>query len=130
MPRNIQLLVDHSFSLERDVVSLFGGGTGNGTSNLSAVKGKGVQSVTRSGVGLHTIRLTDKWVGLLNFKSCVVDATSPTAWQVEVVSETVASTKQVKIAVFKNGTAADLTSDEKLRFELVLAAGTQIPSGV
>lgn len=119
------------FTLERDVVRIFGRGTGASTADMTAVKGKGISTasdaIDRTGAGLYSINLTDKWAGLLMFKAAIIDATTPDDWEVVVVSETVASTKKVNIAVFKAGTAADLTNDEKLLFEIVVCNNSQKP---
>jgi len=119
----------HQFSFERNVVRIFGGGTGAATSDLTSVKGKGVASITRTDVGLHTITLDDKWAGLLMFDACIIDATTPDDWEVGVTEELVSSSKTVKIAIFKGGSATDLSTDEKIKFEIVVSDSNQLPKG-
>jgi hypothetical protein len=117
------------YTAEPDVVRLFGRATGASTSALTSVKGKGIASIARTGVGAHTITLTDRWEGFLMFAACVIDTTTPDDWEVTVVEELVATSKTVKIAVFKGGTATDLTTDEKILFELVVSRTDQLPAG-
>lgn len=118
------------FSLERDVVRIFGSGIGAGAANLTSIKGAGVASVAQTATGKYTITLRDKWPGLLMFKGTVVDANATTDdWEVVVVEELVATSKTVKIAVFKGGTLTDLTSDRKLLFEIVIQNTSQLPRG-
>lgn len=122
-------LSDEQYAFERDTIRLFGRGTGAATSSLTSVKGKGITSIARTGVGLHTITLADKYQGLLMFKSAIIDATTPDDWEVVVVEELVATSKTIKIAIFKGGTAADLSTDEKILFEIVVSNSAQLPQG-
>lgn len=115
-------------TLAREVVMLFGGGTGAGTSALTSVVGAGIASITRTGVGLHTVTLSDKWNKLLHFSFEIMDPTTVDDWDVRVLAETVSTNKTITIAVFKAGTAADLSTDEKLKFMLVLLNSAQPPS--
>jgi hypothetical protein len=108
---------------------LFGRGTGAATSTLTSIKGKGIASIARTGVGAHTITLTQKWQGLLMFSAAIIDATTADDWEVTVVEDAVAASKTVKIAIFKGGTAADLSTDEKILFEVVLSKTKQLPAG-
>lgn len=120
-------LSEHQYAIERDTVKIYGRGTGASTSSLTSVKGKGISTITRTGTGAHTITLTDQWQGLLGFSASIIDATSTDDWEVTVVSETVASTKTVLIAIFKSGTAADLTTDEKILFEITVSRSGNLP---
>lgn len=120
------------FTMERDVVRLFGRGTGAGAADLTGVKGAGLAATAafdQTGTGLYTINLADKWPGLLMFSAAVIDATSPDDWEVVVVSEAVATSKTIDIAVFKGGVAADLSTDEKLLVEVVLSNGAGAAKG-
>ena len=121
------------FTLERDVVRLFGRGTGAGAANCTGIKGMGLgaaaTAIDQTGTGLYTINLADKWPGLLMFKACVIDPGTPDDWEVTLVTETVASTKTLTIAVFKSGTLTDLTSGEKILFEIVVSNSTKLPKG-
>jgi len=115
-------------TLDRGVVLLYGGGTGAGAANMTGIVGPGIQSITRSGVGLYTINIADRWHAFLMFTGLVLDPTAPDDWEVNVVSETVAGavTRAVNIIVNKSGAATDLTTDEKLKFELVVS-NTSVP---
>lgn len=121
-------LSQQQYAIERDTVKIYARGTGAGTSALTSVKGKGVTSITRQGVGTHTVNLTDTWNGLLAFSACVIDATTPDDWEVVVTAETVASTKTVAIAIFKGGTAADLSTDEKILIEITVSRSANKPT--
>jgi hypothetical protein len=122
-------LIGKQYTLERDVVRLYGMGIGAGAANLTGVKGKGITSIVRTGVGAHTITLANKWNGFLNFAACIVDTTTPDDWEVTLVEELVATSKTIKIAIFKGGTAAELTTDELIKFEIVLSNTAQKPTG-
>lgn len=117
------------YSAEPDVVRLFGRGTGASTSALTSVKGKGIASIARTGVGAHTITLSEKWNGFLMFSSAILSSAAADDYEVTVVEELVASSKTVKIAIFKGGSAADLQTTDKILFELVLSRTAQKPAG-
>ena len=120
------------FTMERDVVRIFGRGTGAGAANCTAVKGMGLATtnpIDQTATGRYTINLADKWPGLLMFRAAIVDATTPDDWEVVMVSEDVASAKQILIAVFKGGTLTDLTTDNKILFEIVISNSTKLPRG-
>lgn len=125
-------LTSESYMMERDVLTLFGNCVGNGASDPTALKGKGIASIAHvggAGSGTYTITLTDKWNGLLFHSFSVLDATSPAVWAVTVSAQTVSSSKTISINVFKAGVAADLTSDEKLYFKLQVSNSAQTPAG-
>jgi hypothetical protein len=117
------------YTAEPDVVRLFGRGTGAATSTLTSIKGKGISTIARTGVGAHTITFRDKWMGFLMFSACILDATTPDDWEVVVIEDAVLASKTLKIAIFKGGTAADLSTDEKILFEVVLSKTSQKPAG-
>lgn len=109
-------------------------GTGTVTTlpvDPTSVMGKGVESVLASTTlgedGLYTITLSTQFAGLLAVKSCVIDTTSADDWEVLVVSETVATTRQIVIQTLKGGAVAELTDDEKLCLEVVLATSSMKP---
>lgn len=120
--------------LDRDAVGVFGGGTGASASNMTAILGAGVVSITRgASAGLYTINLADKWNKLLFAGFEVIDPTTTKHWEVAVVSEDVASGKTIVIQAFSAAGAAapaasDLTTDEKLKFMLILSNTGQVPS--
>jgi hypothetical protein len=116
-------------ALDRESVILFGGGTGAGAADLTAIKGIGVTSITRTGAGLYTITLKDKYNSFLYLGGQVIDPTAPDDWEVNVVSEAVLASKTIAIAVYKGGVAADLTADEKLKLFIALSNTAQSPTG-
>ncbi len=120
--------------MQRDVVVLYAGGTGAGAGDLTGVVGKaglkqsGSDQFNQTGTGLYQVTLADKYHDLLFFSGLVLDATDPDDWEVVVVSEDVAGAKTIDLAVFKGGALTDLTTDEKLRCQIVLKNGNQGPS--
>lgn len=124
-------LSDEQYALERDTVKLYARGVGAATSNLTGVKGKGITSIVRTGTGAHTITITDQWNGLLAFSACIIDPGTTDDWEVTVVSEAVAhaTTRELKIAIFKGGTATDLSTDETILMEITVSNTAQLPTG-
>jgi len=110
------------------VVMLHARGTGAGTSDLTAVKGNGVASITRTGVGTHRITLARKMQGLLNVIGNVIDVTTPDDWEVNVLTD-LTNNLTVDIAIYKGGTAADLSTDEKLLLTLIVQDTAVKPAG-
>lgn len=111
--------------LHRGVVQIVGGGTGAGNADLTSVYGAGVASIPDGGTGEYVITLSDKYNSFLHGSFQIIDATTPDDWTVTVTAEAVATDKTVSITVFKAGTAADLTTDEKLTFCLWLSNTSQ-----
>lgn len=114
-------------ALDRDVILLFGGGTGAGAAALTAILGAGVASVAETATGKYTITFRDKFNALLYFQGVVIDPGTPDDWEVVVESYSLSS-KTISIVVFKGGTAADLTTDEKLKFMAVFSNTAQAPT--
>ena len=119
--------------LDREVVKIFGKCVGNTTSNPTGVAGAGVAGVTRSGVGLYTITLQDKWNTFLGAKFTVIDSSALEHYEITVSSETVASTKTVNLTIWGAATGVapvklDLGTDVTLRFEIDLSNTGQTPS--
>lgn len=101
---------------------IFGKGTGAGAANLTALQSAGaIVSIAETGTGLYTVTLADKFNSLLWFQGAVLDPTGVDDWEVVPITETVASTKTITIGVFKGGTLADLTTDEKLYLNIVVS---------
>lgn len=136
------LLVDVTGDFDKDDEDITGdvagaavaNGTGAATTipvNPTDVKGKGIVSVEASSTlgedGKYTITLRDPWPGLLAVKSCVVSSDTADDWAVTVLSESVATTKQVVIQMLKGGSVAALADTEKLLLELVLATSSMKP---
>jgi len=107
-------------------VVLHGRATGAGASALTGQKGP--WAITRTGVGLHTITLNQKFAGLLNAQFAVIDVTTPDDWEV-VLTTDLTNNQTIGIAIFKGGTAAELTTDEKLLITLTLQDTSAKPAG-
>lgn len=110
------------------VVMIHARGTGAGAANLTSVKGNGITSITRTGVGTHRITLARKFQGLLNVIANIIDVTTPDDWEVNVLTD-LTSNQTIDIAIYKSGAAAELTSDEKLLLTLVLQDTSAKPAG-
>lgn len=107
------------------VVKLYGRGTGAATSALTSVKGP--WTITRSGVGTHSIVTSQKYAGLLNASFQVIDGGTIDDWEV-VLSADLATGNTIGIQVFKGGVAADLPATAKLLIELTLANSAAKPA--
>lgn len=111
----------HSQVLERGVVTLFGGATGAGDANMTAVKGAGITSVAyAAAAGKFTITLDDKWAAFLGINCSVLDTNNTDSWSFNIVSETVASTKTVVVQFLLNDVETSPTSGEKVFFQIHL----------
>lgn len=114
------------YTLDRDITTLYGKGTGAAAADLTSVGGIGIASVAyAASTGVYTLTLSDKWAKLLNWHFQVLDATSAAVWAVTVSAETVSSTKTITLNVFKAGTLANLSTDEILKFSLDLCDTAQ-----
>lgn len=116
------------FTLERDVVTLYCRGVGAATSSLTGVKGKGLTSITRTGVGAHTITFDAKYNGLLFAVFSIIDTGTVDDWEVTLV-EDLTTSNELKIAIFKGGTAADLATTGTLLGKFDLSNTAQLPKG-
>lgn len=110
------------------VVMIHARGTGAGAANMTGVKGNGITSIARTGIGTHRITLARKYAGLLNVIGNVLDVTTPDDWEVVVLTD-LTSNQTVDIGIYKGGAAAELTTDEKLLLTLVLQDTQTKPSG-
>lgn len=119
---------DEQHVKEAGVWRLFLKGTGAGAADITLTRGLGINpTVDQTGTGLYTITLTDKWKALLHADFNVIDTTTPDEWVVNLAEELVSTSKTIKIAVFKGGTLADLSTDEVLTGEIVLTNSSLVP---
>lgn len=108
------------------VVKIFARGTGAGAANLTSVKG--VTSIAETATGKYTVTLPRKYQGLLMVSGIVIDPTSVDDWEVSLESD-LTTNQTFGILVTKSGTAADLTTDEKLLLEITLEDSAVKPAG-
>lgn len=108
------------------VVKIYARGTGAGAANLTAVKG--VTSIAETATGKYTVTLDRKYAGLLMVTGIVIDPTSVDDWEVTLESD-LTSNQTFGILVTKSGTAADLTTDEKLLLEITVQDTKALPAG-
>jgi len=116
--RNLKKQIAHFIP---DPILILGKGTGAAAADLTALAAPGVSLVDQTGTGLYNIVLEDKYNTFLHASFGVIDPGTVDDWEVQVVAETVATTKLISIAVFKGGTLTDLTTDEKLTFAIFLS---------
>lgn len=125
---------NNSYMLARNVYTILGKCVGAGTANPTALKGKGIASVTRTALGKYTITLQDKWAALLSLDLSFIDSTGAIQFTYNIVSETVsATTKAINITVFSSATAvapgiADLAATTTMKMCIMLSNSSQIPT--
>lgn len=120
---------NQAYQLEPEVVTLYGRFTGAGdAANPTALKGKGITSVTSAATGVHVCILQNKYNGLLFFAASVIDTTSLDDWEVTLATDLVTN-NTVTFHTFKGGTLANLSTDEKLVFKLDLSNSAALPLG-
>lgn len=122
----VNTLIEQQYTNLGGVVTLHGRGTGAATSALTSVKGP--WTITRSGVGTHSIVLNRKFSGLLNAMFSVIDGGVIDDWEV-TISADLATGNTIGIQVFKGGTATDLPATAKLLITLVLQDSAAKPAG-
>jgi hypothetical protein len=108
------------------VSKVFARGTGAGAANLTSVKG--VTSIAETATGKYTVTLDRKYKGLLMVTGIIIDPSSVDDWEVTLESD-LTSNQTFGILVTKSGTAADLTTDEKLLLEITLQDTAGLPAG-
>ncbi len=115
------------YQLEPATIQIFGRATGAGAANMTALKGKGVTSITRTGTGAHTIVLADKYKGVLMAQFAVISTATADDYEVMLTSDLTSGTT-VGIAIFKGGAAADLQTTDTLLFKFELVDTTTVPT--
>ena len=116
------------FTMERAPCTLYFRATGAATSALTAVRGKGITSITRSGVGIFSLLLDAKYNGLLQILFNVIDVGTVDDWEVTPTSD-LTTGNTITFQVFKSGTAADLPTTAKLLGSVVLSNTASLPVG-
>lgn len=105
---------------------IYASGTGAGAANLTSVKG--VASIAETATGKYTVTLNHKVKQLLWVQGVVVDPTSVDDWEVSVETD-LTTNNAFGIFVTKSGTAADLTTDEKLLLVIHVQDSSTLPAG-
>lgn len=90
-----------------------------GAPTLDAVNSKGFKSIVRTAAGQYTVTLEGTWNRLLDVHATIISATAQDS-EVQVASETVASTKTVVIRTLTAATATDLSTGTTLLLKLEL----------
>lgn len=119
---------DEQYTNLGGVVILHARGTGAAAANLTSVKGNGITSITRTGVGTHRITLGRKFAGLLNVIANVIDVTTPDDVIVNAITD-LTNNQTIDIQVYRNSAASDLPTDEKLLLTLILQDTSSKPAG-
>lgn len=120
-----RLFNQFSFGLEKMRVSLFMHMTigAVGAPTLIAGDSKGIESVTRIGVGLYRIKLQDSYVKLLMASD--LRKLSSNAVQMLLNLDDVSANKIMEVAfVDKNGAQVELGNGEEVRMSIVLRNST------
>lgn len=108
-------------ALDKEIKTLFAkiaiGATGAPTLNTSA--SKGVASVARTAAGDYTITLSDKWDSLV-WAAAQLVVSADEDLTIHVDSETVASTKTVKLTCLAATTPTDPSNGSTLLVQLML----------
>lgn len=112
-----------SYSLEANVVRLYGKFTVGAANAITINRGKGIASISRTAAGKVTITLSEVYASLLNVSVIKSNASAAAeALLPSVVSEDVASAKTVVVG-FSNAAVpafTDLTSGDVVFVEIVL----------
>lgn len=85
---------------------------------------KGIASVSRTSAGKFVITMSDTYNYLIGIKGCFVAAGGPSAPDVNVSAESVASAKTVTILTQSGGVSTDPASGEVLLLEIELKNST------
>jgi len=99
-----------SHSFERMLVSLMGNITAGSGSNLSVVGLKGA-AIAKTGTGLYTITLEDKYKAMIGLSITMKSALASDI-QAQVVSEDVSSAQTIVIRTTVAGVATDIPSGD------------------
>lgn len=102
-------------------VTIFAKAIGAAGASPTSLVAPGVKSFVWNSTGNYTLTLEDKYNKFLSLIGNVVDPTAPAQWVINVLAETVASTKTIQIVVYKAGVAADLTSDETVVLRITVS---------
>lgn len=112
---------------------ILGSGVGAATSSLTSQKGV---TITRTGVGLHTITLSKKYAGLLACNLSVKSTGTVANWQAMLLADNVASAGTLTIAILgsavdhtNSNKAIDLTTAEKLLIDITVENTNVKPAG-
>lgn len=122
----INQFVEQQYTNLGGVTTLYGRGTGAGALTLTSVKGP--WTFTYVSTGKYTITLNRKFAGLLDFTGTVIDVTTPDDWEVFLATD-LTSNNAISFLVYKGGTLADLSTDEKILLRVVLQDSAVKPSG-
>ena len=122
------------FTMNRDQWELTAKATGAAGASPTGLKGIGIASIAWVSTGLYDITLTDKWAALLDANFVVIDSTGLRHYCFTIVTETVSTTKIIRVKVFAAATTvaptlANLETTDTLRLSLKLSNTVQTPNG-
>lgn len=127
-------LTSENFNSLRDRVNLIAQCIGAAAANPTGLKSGGlITSIVRNSAGNYTITLVDKWAALLGFQACVLDSANALHYEINLVSETVSSTKTIVMQVWGAATATapakvDLPVTATLKLDITLTNTQQKPA--
>lgn len=114
-------------------VRILGSGVGAATSDLTSQKGV---TITRTGVGLHTVTLPRKYSGLVAWNLSIKSTATVANWQAMLLVDSVASAGTFTIAILgsavdhtNSNKAIDLDTTEKLFIDVTVEDSAVKPAG-
>ncbi len=127
-------LTDSSKTFNREEVSITSKCVGAAGASPTGLKGLGVASIAWVSTGLYDITLSDKWAALLGADFHVIDSTGLRHYCFTIVSETVSTTKVIRVKVFAAATTvaptlANLAATDIWLIGLKLSNTLQVPNG-
>lgn len=96
----------------------------------STIRGRGVESVTRTGVGIFDVKLQDQYARVLSMHATLQLAVADDKLAANVGPETInATTRTVTVRIFDISApgAADVAPDPQNRINLLLVLGNSSP---
>lgn len=120
------------FTMDRDTWELHARCIGAAGATPTGLKGIGIASIAWVSTGIYDITLVDKWAGLLEVNFSVIDSTGLRHYTFNVKTETVSTTKIIRINVFAAATTvaptlANLETTDTLLVTLKLSNTLQVP---
>lgn len=116
-----------------NTVRILGSGVGAATADLTSQKGV---TITRTGVGLHTVTLPRKFAGLVGWNLSIKSTATVANWQAMLLVDSVASAGTFTIAILgsavdhtNSNKAIDLGTTEKLYLDITVEDSAVKPAG-
>ena len=122
-----RFFTNQAFYLEKAPVFLWAKVSVGSTGAPTLSRGKGISSVSRTGVGAYTITLQDKYPVFLNCEQTQLLASgTPAADFFKIVSETVATDGKINIQYLNEAGAVEVGSGTVLHFTISLSNSSAV----